>query len=196
MLKLSFLGAFLAKSGETDIQEFESAKVRALLAYLMLESEKPHSREHLAGLLWGDSDDIKAAKNMRQGLSNLRKSIRDNDPEKPFLNITSDAIQANLQNPHLNLDVYVFEGLIASCESHPHRNLKTCTACAHRLEQAVELYRGELLDGFVLKDSDYFQGWLVARREYFHQKVNIKKPSRMRVDWYPWMNGGKSRMFC
>ncbi len=171
MLKLSLLGAFLAKSGETDVQEFESAKVRALLAYLMLESEKPHSREHLAGLFWGDSDDVKAAKNMRQGLSNLRKSIRDNDPEKPFLLISSDAIQANLNNPHLILDAHAFERLISTCESHPHRNLKTCTACAYRLEQAVELYRGELLDGFVLKDSEYFQDWLVARREYFHQKA-------------------------
>lgn len=171
MLKLSFLGTFLARSGETVIQEFESAKVRALLAYLMLESEKPHSRNHLTGLLWGEGDDLKSAKNMRQALSNLRKTIQDVDSENPFLLIESDTIRANTNNPRLWLDAQVFEQLISACEKHPHRRIETCAACAHRLEQAAQLYRGELLDGFVLKDSEYFQDWLVARREYFHQKA-------------------------
>ncbi|MBV6466603.1 MAG: hypothetical protein PGMFKBFP_01921 [Anaerolineales bacterium] len=171
MLKLSFLGAFSAKLDETSLQGFESAKVRALLAYLMLESEKPHSRERLIGLFWGDGDEFKSAKNMRQALSNLRKTIQDVDSGNPFLLLESDTIQANKNNPQLWLDTHVFERLISACEKHPHRKIETCLACAHRLAQAAQLYRGELLDGFILKDSQYFQDWLVARREYFRQKA-------------------------
>ncbi len=171
MLQLSFLGAFLATSGETVIKDFESAKVRALLAYLMLESGKSHSREHLTALFWGDGDDVKSAKNMRQALSNLRKSIRDTDPENPFLIISSDAIQANKKNPFLQVDTQTFDTLIETCKEHPHRRLETCAACMQRLKQAALLYRGELLNGFTLKDAVIFQDWLVTRREYFHQKM-------------------------
>lgn len=171
MLNLSFLGTYSAKFGNTVIQGFESAKVRALLAYLMLESDKPQSRDHLIGLLWGEGDDIKASKNLRQALSNLRKTIQDTDPENPFLLMVSDTIQADVNNPHIWLDTRVFEKLISDCEQHPHRRIETCTACANRLGQAVQLYRGGFLHGFILKDSEYFQDWLVARREYFHQKM-------------------------
>lgn len=171
MLNLSFLGTYSAKFGNTVIQGFESAKVRALLAYLMLESDKPQSRDHLIGLLWGEGDDIKASKNLRQALSNLRKTIQDTDPENPFLHMVSDTIQADVNNPHIWLDTRVFEKLISDCEQHPHRRIETCTACANRLGQAVQLYRGGFLHGFILKDSEYFQDWLVARREYFHQKM-------------------------
>lgn len=171
MLNLSFLGSNSAKFGQTPIEGFESAKVRALLAYLMLESDKPHSRDHLVGLFWGEGDDIKAAKNMRQALSNLRKTIQDTDSENSFLLMASDTIQANINNPHLWVDTQIFENLIADCEKHLHRRIENCAACAYRLEQATQLYRGELLHGFNLKDSGYFQDWLVARREYFHQKM-------------------------
>lgn len=173
MLTLSFLGAYSAKLGNTVLQGFESTKVRALLAYLMLESDKPQSREHLVGLFWGEGDDAKASKNMRQALSNLRKTIQDTDMESPFLLMVSDTIQADANNPHIWLDTRLFEKLIFDCEQHPHRKIETCTACANRLEQAAQLYRGEFLRGFNLKDSKYFQDWLVARREYFHQKMIV-----------------------
>ncbi|MCB9111733.1 MAG: tetratricopeptide repeat protein [Anaerolineales bacterium] len=171
MLNLSFLGTYLAEYEQMPVKGFESTKVRALLAYLVLESEKPHTREHLIGLLWGDSDDLKAAKSMRQALSNLRKTIKDVDAASPFLLVEADTIQLNKENSTFQVDAQVFENLINACEKHSHRDVETCTACAHRFEKAASLYRGELLQGFLLKDSEYFQDWLVSRREYFHQKM-------------------------
>ncbi|MBN8656384.1 MAG: tetratricopeptide repeat protein [Anaerolineae bacterium] len=171
MLTLSFLGSFQAKLGEDPIHEFESIKVRALLAYLMLESERPHSRDHLASLFWGNNDEAKSAKNMRQALSNLRKSIQDTNPQTPYLIISPDSVQANRKNSNVWLDTQAFEELISACEKHLHRDIKTCTTCNHHMEKAMELYRGTFLEGFVIKDSEYFQGWHTSRREYFHQKA-------------------------
>lgn len=171
MLKLSFLGTFWAQVNGTSINEFESSKVRALLAYLMLESDRPHSREHLSGLFWADYDESRAGKSLRQALSNLRKSIRDNDAGDPLLAINAESIRAVANHPQLWLDTIIFENLLAQSEKHSHRKFETCTACAARLEQAAELYRGELLTSFFLKESDSFQNWLVTRREYFHQKI-------------------------
>jgi DNA-binding SARP family transcriptional activator len=48
-----------------------SAKALALLTYLVLEPG-PHSREELAGLLWGESSDDEARASLRQAIKHLR----------------------------------------------------------------------------------------------------------------------------
>ncbi len=50
------------------------AKVLALLTYLVLESG-PHSREELAGLLWGESSEDEARASLRQALKHLRDAF-------------------------------------------------------------------------------------------------------------------------
>ncbi len=50
-------------------------KMRALLAYLVVEREQDHSREALAELLWGDNDPITARGNLRRTLADLRRVL-------------------------------------------------------------------------------------------------------------------------
>ncbi len=50
------------------------AKALALLAYLTLEP-RPHSREALADLLWGESPEVEARASLRQALKQLRASL-------------------------------------------------------------------------------------------------------------------------
>ena len=52
------------------------AKPLALLAYLLLE-RRPHSRETLAGLLWGESPEVEARASLRQALKQLRDVLGD-----------------------------------------------------------------------------------------------------------------------
>ncbi len=52
------------------------AKALALLAYLALEP-RAHSREELAGLLWGDSSESEARASLRQTLRAIRTSLGD-----------------------------------------------------------------------------------------------------------------------
>ena len=51
-------------------------KPLALLAYLALEG-RPHSREALAGLLWGESSEVEARASLRQALKQLREAAGD-----------------------------------------------------------------------------------------------------------------------
>ncbi len=53
-LRTSFLGPFRVTRNDKDIIGFESDKMRALLAYLVIEADRPHRREALAALLWPD----------------------------------------------------------------------------------------------------------------------------------------------
>jgi len=49
------LGSFRVSLDAAAVTAFESDKVRALLAYLAAEADRPHGREALVGMLWPDS---------------------------------------------------------------------------------------------------------------------------------------------
>ena len=54
LLSVRTLGPFQVLLDGEPVTGFDSDKVRALLAYLALEADRPHRREKLAGLLWPD----------------------------------------------------------------------------------------------------------------------------------------------
>jgi predicted ATPase/DNA-binding SARP family transcriptional activator len=169
-LSLSLLGPLQAMLGGQPISGFESNKVRALLAYLAVEADRPHARDELIGLLWPDQPDATARANLRQALANLRNVIGDRTAATPFLSTTSDSIQFHLTE-HCSIDAAAFTELIAACHAHAHRRLETCRTCAQRLQQAVELYRGDFLAQFVQSGSEAFEEWALIQRERLHREV-------------------------
>ena len=82
-LQLTLLGAFQATLDGQPVVGFESNKVRALLAYLAVEADRPHPRATLACLLWPERSDCDALANLRYALSNLRQAIGDRAPTRP-----------------------------------------------------------------------------------------------------------------
>ena len=76
-LVLSFLGTFEALLDGRPVDNFHYDKVRALLAYLAVESDRPHRRDSLVGLLCPDWPDRAACTNLRNALANLRTAISD-----------------------------------------------------------------------------------------------------------------------
>lgn len=74
---LTLLGPpILSRSGVGALAPQPSAKALALLAFLSLEPGL-HTREELAGLLWGESSDIEARTSLRQALRQLRSQVGD-----------------------------------------------------------------------------------------------------------------------
>jgi len=76
-LSLTLLGAFQTTLGGDPVTAFESDKVRALLAYLAIESDHSHRRKTLVGLLWPERSERSARHNLSQALSNLRRALGD-----------------------------------------------------------------------------------------------------------------------
>ena len=93
---------------EQLITSFESVKVRALLAYLDSEANRPHRREVRAALLWSDWPPQSAMSNLRYSLADLRKNIGDRGANPPYLLIDRDRIQLNGE-ADLWVDVTEFE---------------------------------------------------------------------------------------
>jgi WD40 repeat protein/DNA-binding SARP family transcriptional activator len=149
-LSLSLLGPFQATLDGNPATGFESNKVRALLAYLAVEADRPHPREILAGLLWPDYPDRSALTNLRSALANLRQAIGDRQADPPFLLITRETIQFNAASDYA-LDASTLQDL-------PDLSID-------QLEQAVAAYRGSFLEGFSLADSAPFEEWVVYKRQ-------------------------------
>jgi DNA-binding SARP family transcriptional activator len=53
-LEISLFGPFQVQLTSSPVTQFESVKVRTLLAYLAAEAVHPQRRESLAALLWPD----------------------------------------------------------------------------------------------------------------------------------------------
>jgi DNA-binding SARP family transcriptional activator/tetratricopeptide (TPR) repeat protein len=120
-------------------------KVRALLAYLALHPGRPLPRDRLTALLWPDVPDAQARQSLRQALVGLRRVLS----KTGALVIDADAVAVDPSR--VDVDVVRFEHLVTD-GSRP------------RLEQAVALYRGDLLEGFAVKASA-FEDWLLTEQE-------------------------------
>ncbi len=161
-LALALLGPPLITLDGEPLPALKRQKVQALLAFLAVEAAHPHRREELTGLLWPDQPEESARDNLRVTLYRLRQALRER-ADMPFLHVARETIQFNPASDHW-LDVATFETLLAACRAHAHP-AEVCDACADRLTQAVELYRGEFLAGLAPADSAAFEEWAVRQRE-------------------------------
>src|SRR4051812_11962654 len=94
-LDIALLGPIQVTRDGAPVAGFAYDKVRALLAYLVVEADRPWRRETLAALLWPDQDERAARHSLSQALFSLRRSLGDRDPDNPLLLVTSDTVQIN-----------------------------------------------------------------------------------------------------
>jgi predicted ATPase/DNA-binding SARP family transcriptional activator len=134
MLEIRLLGQFNLRRDDVPI-EMSSRPARTLLAYLVLTRGTHHPRERLAGLLWPNSSESNARKNLRQALWHLRKSIG-----YTYLQVDSRSIAFNSASDFW-LDIGLLEDLADS-----------------DLEAEVSVYEGELLPGF-------YEDWILLDRD-------------------------------
>lgn len=170
-LNLAFLGSPLVTHAEMGEITFPNRKTLALFAYLALESDHPHSRETLMGLLWPERSTPDAQNNLRVTWARLRKQlVEDAKTPNPYLIGTRLDLQFNAQSDH-TLDIARFQELLEIARTHPHANRQDCDACQTHLAQALDLVRGEFLEGFYLEDCPAFEEWQFIQRERLHLQM-------------------------
>src|SRR5262245_4669205 len=152
-LTIQVLGGLNLKlAGARTPLDLPARKSRAFLAYLALSPGMTRSREHLAGTFWDRSADEQARASLRQTLSMLRKSW---SGAHALLNADADSVWLDARA--VKVDALHFERLAGD-------------RSAQSLEDAVTLYRGELLSGFSLREEP-FEQWLASERRRFHAQA-------------------------
>jgi TolB-like protein len=150
-LHISLFGGFEARLGSGEMLPLKGRKTQALVGYLALTPGKRHTRDELVALLWSDRGERQARSSLRQSLSELRKALGDGD-DSPLI-AGRDAV--SLDADAVDVDVAEFEHLIDD-------------GTPRALERAVELYRGDLLDGIGVHDPA-FEDWLRDERQRLHE---------------------------
>ncbi len=148
-LRVTLLGGceFRWQSGARLV--FRIKKAQSLLAYLALRPGESVSREKLAGLLWSDRGEQQAHGSLRQTLSYLRK-IFEPFAQSPLI----------VKNSHIALDASMLDVDALAFNKLAGRGTDA------DLERALDLYKGDLFDGFNINDPA-FEDWLEqTRREY------------------------------
>jgi DNA-binding SARP family transcriptional activator len=170
-LQLQLLGGFSAACSSQALQNFRTDKVRGLLAYLAVEMDYPLRRDFLAALLWPEYSQESALRSLRKAIHYLRQALEAAKPglSQHLLTITSRDIE--LHSPYLHLDAERMSSLLQLSQAHQHRDLASCSTCTAGLEEASDLYRGDFLQGFSIKDSIHFAEWQTFQREKFGRQA-------------------------
>lgn len=150
-LVLSLLGGFDARWESGPGVVVPTQKARALLAYLACSRSERHSRDKLAALLWGDSEQGCARHSLRQGLYVLRSTLDSVMPR--ILRCDSDSVA--LDRSRLSVDSLEFERL-----AH--------VDAQEALERAGDLYRGDFLVG-IAAGNQTFEDWLRDERDRLNE---------------------------
>jgi predicted ATPase/DNA-binding SARP family transcriptional activator len=162
MLSLYFLGTPHIESNGKVI-EFDTRKAVALLAYLVVTGETYH-RDSLAALLWPELDQVRARAALRRTLSTLKKAI----PEG-CLFTARETISTNKKS--IWLDISEFHDRLAACSTKGYAESVDCVECVAHLKAAVDLYRGDFLSGFTLRDSASFDDWQFFQSESLRREL-------------------------
>ena len=145
-LHLQLLGDFRLALDETPITTLNTARLQALLAYLVLHRDALQLRQHLAFLFWPDSPEAQARTNLRKLYHLLRKALPQADR---FLSADARTLSWRPEAA-FTLDVAEFEEALARAAS------------VDSLQAALALYRGDLL-------PSCYDDWIVPVRERLRQ---------------------------
>ncbi len=137
-LTIHLFGTLEVRVGERVIPKPPTLKSQSLLAYLLVHRRQPHPRERLADMFWGERPPAKAHHSLATAVWHIRRCLGDS-----FL--LGDQSQVQIETHALLwLDTEAFA--IGAASNDPAR-----------LQEAVDLYRGDFLDGF-------YDDWVISER--------------------------------
>ena len=130
---------------------FPFKKVEALFYYLLVNRQA--TRDELVALLWPDADEETGRKNLRNAIYHIKKTFNEDvilSDKKAIVAINSNIeIETDIKN--------MIEG---------------------KSDAEIDVYEGEFLKGFFIKQSEEFDQWLDFTREHYKEiyiaKLNNK----------------------
>ncbi len=160
MIKIFLFGGFRVFYGDLTSEIKMTRGDKRLLAYLLLNRGRAHPRVKLYGVLWGDRDEESARGSLSSALWRLRRTLKDKGaPGGP------DVVKTRSEEVGFNTKCNHWQD-VASFEEQVHRvTAKQIEAMdaddAAQLKNALDIYTGELLEGF-------YEDWVLRERERLH----------------------------
>ncbi len=127
-------------------------KLLALLSYLAAATPRGFQRrDTITGLLWGELSQERARGALRQALYHLRGFL-------------GEGVVVTRGDEEVGLDGDLFWSDVAAFEDALERGAT---------EEALDLYRGDLLRGFFVHGAPEFERWLDGRRDELRERARV-----------------------
>lgn len=156
-LKVQLLGEFALWLDGSPCSAIDTARMRTLLAFLLMKRGSSLSRSRLAYQFWPDSTEKQALTNFRHLLHGLRKVLPDADA---FIEANAKTIEWRADDA-VELDVDAFEEAEAAARIACKRG--DLALASAQFERAIALYKGDLLPG-------HYDEWVSEAREGLRQR--------------------------
>lgn len=169
MLRIALLGPTSITWGDDAALVPLAGKPLALFAYLAVESDRPHRRDALAGLLWPDQPEVRARHSLRQALVTIR-SVLESVGGGECIAVTRQSLGIATEC-ELCLDLSDCHKALTVAERHQHPRGELCATCAGALETAISAYRGPFLAESLGIESEAFDEWVRHQRERLHHRI-------------------------
>jgi len=149
LLRASLFETLRLYAPDGDVLDTGSPTTRSLIAYLLINRDRPSDRRRLAFLFWPRATESAARRNLRQYLHHMRAALTPVDPDGSLLLTDGTNIQFNPQVDFL-LDTETF------------LRETRLEASMQEVDHALSLYSGDLLE-------DIYDDWCELERSRFRQ---------------------------
>lgn len=171
MLEVELLGQFgIADAG----QRVQAIRNPRLIAYLLLNRDRPVARSEVAFTLWPESSDAQALTNLRRELHLLRRALPDGER---FLALDRATVRWRPDGP-FRLDVADFEAAVE----------RAASADVEALQAAAAAYTGDLLpsvyDDWISPHRDRLRGLMLKTLEALATRLEDRREYRAAIE--PW----------
>ncbi len=159
-IRIELLGRLRITLAQQPLASVNTNRLQSLLAFLVLNSGAPQSREHLAFLLWPESGESQARTNLRQLLYHLRRAL---PAECTPLTIDNRTVHWRT-DAACSIDVIDFEAATARAGGYAEKKGDLSHDAPVKLSSKRQrLYQDDLL-------PDLYDDWLQTRREQLRQQ--------------------------
>ena len=171
MLEVQLLGGFgIADAG----RRVQAGRNPRIIAYLLLNRDRPIARSELAFALWPESSDAQALTNLRRELHLLRRALPD---AEQFLALDRSTVRWRPDGP-FRLDVADFENAVE----------RAASADVEALQAAVAAYTGDLVpsvyDDWISPYRDRLRGLMLKTLEALAARLEDRREYRAAME--PW----------
>jgi PAS domain S-box-containing protein len=147
MLRISTLGGLSISLEDVPLADRLMDEAASLLVYLA-STQRPHTRQALANLLWGEEPPDLAQSHLDQALTSLREQVG------KAIALARDTVRLRPE-ASLWLDAHELEASIA----------------AGNVDEATALYHGPFLQGFLEDVDTPYRAWLRMERTRLHGMI-------------------------
>ena len=138
-----------------------AAKTQALLFYLSMTC-RPHLRTALAALLWADMPERDARGNLRKAIQQLQEKFGD------YLTVDHHSLGLRADAPCW---VDAVEFLSAAAAAGQAARGRRGTQRGVELPACGQLYGGEFLAGFYVRNAPEFEAWMLAEKDRLRETL-------------------------